>query len=104
MVQVKMAQKATLRAKCEPIQLGQGTSGGTQACGIGMKMYMQLFPRHVLVPCDILNAFNEYERAKVIELCRTDPELRHLLGLFESELRPRSHIYALMKGKLTLLG
>jgi hypothetical protein len=104
MVQVKMAQKATLQAKCEPIQLGQGTSGGTQAFGIGFKMHMEHFPRHVLVPCDILNAFNEYERAQVIELCRTDPELRHLLGLFDSELRPRSHIYALMKGKLTLLG
>ena len=53
MVQVKMAQKVTLQAKCEPIQLGQGTSGGTQAFGIGLKMHMQLFPRHVLVPVDI---------------------------------------------------
>jgi len=59
---------------------------------------MQLFPRHVLVPCDNLNALNEYERKGIIELCKTDLELRQLMGLFESELRFQSHIYALMKG------
>ena len=65
---------------------------------------MQLFPLHILVAWDIHNAFNEYERAQVLALCRRDPEFHHLCRLFESEFRPRSHIYALVKGKLTLLG
>ncbi len=104
MSQVKVAQKATLQAKCEPVQLGQGTSGGTQAFGLGFKIHMQLFLNHVLVAWDIRNAFNEYERRKVIELCRNDPELRIFLGLFESEFCTKSHICALVKGKRTLLG
>ena len=65
---------------------------------------MQLFPNHILVAWDIYNAFNEYERAHVLALCQRDPELHDLCRLFESEFRPRSHIYALVKGKLTLLG
>jgi hypothetical protein len=65
---------------------------------------MQLFPHHILVAWDIYNAFNEYERAQVLALCQRDPDLHDMCRLFESEFRPQSNIYALVKGKLTLLG
>jgi hypothetical protein len=40
---VKSAKKEDLRRKCEPVQLGQGTSGGVQAVGLGMQIHMEAF-------------------------------------------------------------
>ena len=100
---VTATTKESLRQSCEPVQLGQGTSGGTQAFGNGLQLHMQLYPRHILVVWDIVNAFNEYERAAVIEYCRVTPEFSDLCRMFESEFKPRSHIFALENGKLVLL-
>jgi len=100
---VKETQHEFLRNHCEPVQLGQGTSGGTQAIGIGFQMHASTYRTHIIVVDDLINAFNEYERGSAFELCMTTPELHHLARLFEGEFRPRSHIYALVNGHLDLM-
>jgi hypothetical protein len=100
---VKKVKREKLRQYCEPVQLGQGTSGGVQTFGLGLRMHMQLYPHHVLAALDFLNGFNTIDRAKVMAICLEDPELHDLPRLLHSELRPRSRIYTMRDGKLELL-
>jgi hypothetical protein len=64
---------------------------------------MQMFPLHILVVWDIINAFNEFNRAALLEHCRATEAYHDMVRLFESEMRPRSLVFALVEGKLTLL-
>jgi hypothetical protein len=66
---VKVVKKATLQQICEPIKLGQGTPGVTQAIGIGIQIHMETFPDHIAVSDDTRNAFNEIELAAIVEHC-----------------------------------
>ena len=64
---------------------------------------MGAFDDHILVVWDIINAFNELERAALMEHCRASPKYHDLFRYLESELRPRSHIYSLVNGRLQLV-
>ena len=71
--------------------------------GLGMQIHMEAFDDHILVVWDIINAFNEFERAALMEHCRANPKYHDLFRYLESELRPRSHIYSLVNGRLQLV-
>ena len=75
-----------LKETCEPVQLGQGTSGGTQALGLIMRLHMDMNPDHILVKVDFKNAFNAIERAAIMRELAARPALAHLLRYFESEM------------------
>ena len=98
---VKGVSKTLLKETCEPVQLGQGTSGGTQALGLIMRLHMDMNPDHILVKVDFKNAFNAIERAAIMRELAARPALAHLLRYFESEMRPVSKVFYLSaNGKL----
>jgi len=82
------------------VQLGQGTSAGTQAHGFIVRIHMQLYPTHICVKVDFRNAFNTIERARMVEAFANDTELNDMHLYMESRLRPRSRIYYLSGGYL----
>ena len=100
---VLLEKKEALRTHCEPVQLAMGTSAGTQAHGYIVGIHMQAFPLHICVKIDFRNAFNEIQRAKIVEIFARTEALRDLHRFAESHLRPRARIYYLSGGKLVPL-
>ena len=83
-------KRLALRVQCEPAQLGQGTSAGTQAHGFIARIHMQLYPTHICVKVDFCNAFSTIERARMVEAFANDTELNDVHRYMESHLHPRS--------------
>ena len=101
---VKFVKKDSLRKAMEPVQLGQGTSGGTQALAHGMAIHMEVFKEyHIIAKDDIQDAFQSFDRAGLMELCQAHPEYQDVCRYMQSELQPKSHIFTLVDGKLQLL-
>jgi hypothetical protein len=101
---VKAAIKNAAREMCEPVQLGQGTSAGTQCMGMKLGSHMELFPDQVIFKDDANNAFNSVQRAAIMaEISKPGSKLLASTRYFESELRPVSNIYGLKGGQLAKL-
>jgi hypothetical protein len=86
---------------CEPVQLGQGTSAGTQCMGAILSDHMEVLTARILFMGDTINAFSNVDRASIVEeISRPGSKLVASTNYFESELRPHSRIYGRMGGKL----
>ena len=86
---------------CEPVQLGQGTSAGTQSTGAILSNHMEVHPTQVLYKDDTDTAFSSVDRASMMEeISRPGSKLVASTNYFDSELRPHSRIYGRMGGKL----
>jgi len=81
-------KRQALRVQCEPVQLGQGTSAGTQAHGFIVRIHMKLYPTHICVKVDFRNALSTIERARMVEAFANDTELNDMHRYMESHLRP----------------
>ena len=64
---------------------------------------MQAFPMHICVKIDFRNAFNELERAKMVQAMAEVDSMSDLHRFTEAHLRPRARIYHWSGGKLWLL-
>jgi len=101
---VKEVIKDDARETCEPVQLGQGTPAGTQCMGMKLVGHMKANPDHCLFKNDADNAFNSVERSEMMaEIAAETSKLKSATRYFESELRPRSDVYALKGGRLKKL-
>jgi hypothetical protein len=93
--------KEDAQEMCEPVQLGQGTSAGTQCMGAILSDHMEVLTARILFKDDIIIAFSNVDRASIMEgVSRPGSKLVASTNYFESELRPRSRIYGRMGGKL----
>jgi hypothetical protein len=101
---VKIVIKEGAREMCEPVQLGQGTSAGTQCMGAVLSNHMKVHPTRGLYKDDTDNAFSSADRTSVMEeIYRPGSKLVASTNFFVGELRPHSHIYGSMGGKLRRL-
>ena len=78
----------SLKETCEPVQLGQDTSGGTQAPGLIMGLHMDRGPGETAVKVDFRSALNSIERAAIIRKLALRPALAHLLRNFDRRCAP----------------
>ena len=70
-----------LAAIFRPEQVAVGVKGGLSIMIHGMRALLQQSPEMVCVKMDLKNAFNEVERASLVEAVREQPQLHSLLPL-----------------------
>ena len=74
-------------------QTGAGTKAGGQKLVTYTGLAMQKCPNHVFVSEDEINAFNECERATMVNIVRNEPTLRVWAKAFNSHMAPAGPIY-----------
>ena len=94
----KHVSKGPLWVTCGLVQLGQGTSSGTQTFGTTMRLHMELNPNHA-VRVGHRNAFSEIERRALIRELTNGPSLACMLRYTQSELQPKSVTFFLDGGR-----
>ena len=76
----------------QPQQLLVGVESGDTKLINGLRMTLDAHPDWVLVSLDLFNAFNEIERAAVLEAFSKAPTLRHLVPHLRAQLAPAAPI------------
>ena len=71
-------------------QVAVGVNGGLSILVHGIRALMQQSPGLVCVKMDLSNAFNEVERAALVEAVRRHPELHDLLPFMANTYTPET--------------
>ncbi len=73
-----------------PQQLGVGVKFAAELLAMGIRMTLNLHRNHILVTIDFENAFNEMQRAAVLERHRQHAKLNMMVPYRRAKLGPRS--------------
>ena len=66
----------------KPTQFGCGESAGGSQMIFALKLQQECEPGHVLIALDVTNAYNEIQRAAILEAVWKNPKLRPLFYYF----------------------
>lgn len=85
--QISLAMNALHNTGLSPQQVAVGVPGGISVLVHSVKLGLEAHPGHVVVKCDLRNAFNEVERATMLERVLQSP-VRALAPLLTSSSAP----------------
>ena len=91
-----MRQKsASLARFLQPYQVAVGIKGGAHLVAMAVNTHLALHPEHVVVSLDIRNAFNEGERALILQAVAEHESTRFLVPLLGAMFQPVSAVFGI---------
>ena len=88
-------KSASLARFLQPYQVAVGIKGGAHLVPLAINTHLALHPDHVVVSLDIRNAFNEGERALIMEAIGANECTRFLVPLMGAMLQPVSKVFGI---------
>ena len=89
------AAPTSLARFLQPHQVAVGIKGGAHLVPLAINTHLALHPDHVVVSLDIRNAFNEGERALIMEAIGANECTRFLVPLMGAMLQPVSKVFGI---------
>ena len=91
-----MRQKSgSLATFLQPYQVAVGIRGGAHLMSLAVDTHLALHPDHVVVSLDIRNAFNEGERALILEALAAQECTRFAVPLMSALFQPESKVFGI---------